>query len=402
MDKITKTIVCALLGWMFILMFFSSWNDSAVMDELAHIPAGYSYLTLRDYRLNPEHPPLIKDLAAFPLLFLDLTSGGLNFLTDVPAWKSAVNGQWDMGRIFLYESGNNPDKILHFARFPVMLLALFFGWMLFKWARGLYGNKVGLLTLFFYTMSPTIIAHSRYVTTDLGAAFGFFIGMAAFINFLNRQTGKNLIIAGIAFGIAQLLKFSLVLLVPVYFILAILWVILENYGNFKKILAESSRILAKLILIGIIGLLIIWPVYQFHVSGYPPQKQLYDTQTTLQGFGIKPLADFTIWLSGKPALRAIGQYLLGALMVVQRAGGGNTAYFLGTVTNTGSPFYFPVLYLTKELLAFLILAGIAIGYAIKNIISAKEKSFRVAAEWARDNFALTASIILIEIGRAHV
>lgn len=397
MDKIIKTIAFALLGWMFILMFFSSWNDSATMDELAHIPSGYSYLTQHDYRLNPEHPPLMKDLAAFPLLFLNLTSGGLNFPTNVPSWTNAVNGQWDMGRIFLYESGNNPDKILRFARFPIMLLALLFGWMLFNWAKSLYGNKVGLLTLFFYTMSPTIIAHSRYVTTDLGAAFGFFIGMASFINFLKHQTKKNLIIAGVAFGIAQLLKFSLVLLVPVYFILAILWVILENYGDFKKIFAESFRILGKLVLIGIIGLLVIWPVYQFHVFNYPPQKQLYDTQTILQGFKIKPLADFVIWLSDKPVLRAIGQYLFGVLMVVQRANGGNTAYFLGTVTNMGSPFYFPVLYLTKELLAFLILAGIAGGYAIKNIISAKEKNFRVAAEWARDNFALTAAMVLIVV-----
>jgi hypothetical protein len=141
---------------MFILMFFSSWNDSATMDELAHIPAGYSYLTQKDYRLNPEHPPLIKDLAAFPLLYLDL-----NFPADAKAWKDDVNGQWDMGRIFLYESGNNADKILRFSRLPIILLAIFFGWLLFKWARKNYGDKVGLLTLFFYSFSPTFLAHSR-------------------------------------------------------------------------------------------------------------------------------------------------------------------------------------------------------------------------------------------------
>ena len=37
---------------------------SATFDEAAHLPAGYTYLTLRDYRLNPEHPPLVKTLAA--------------------------------------------------------------------------------------------------------------------------------------------------------------------------------------------------------------------------------------------------------------------------------------------------------------------------------------------------
>ena len=72
MNKLSKFIALAMLGLMFILMFFSSWNDAATFDEVAHIPAGYSYLTQKDYRLNPEHPPLIKDLSAIPLLFLKL------------------------------------------------------------------------------------------------------------------------------------------------------------------------------------------------------------------------------------------------------------------------------------------------------------------------------------------
>ena len=38
------------------------------MDELAHIPAGYGYIHNFDYRLNPEHPPLVKALAMFPVL----------------------------------------------------------------------------------------------------------------------------------------------------------------------------------------------------------------------------------------------------------------------------------------------------------------------------------------------
>ena len=55
---ISNSIACLILGMMFILMFFSSVGESAIMDELAHIPAGYSYLAEKDYRLNPEHPPL--------------------------------------------------------------------------------------------------------------------------------------------------------------------------------------------------------------------------------------------------------------------------------------------------------------------------------------------------------
>ena len=48
-------------------------RQSATFDEGSHLPAGYTYLKLGDHRLNPEHPPLVKALAALPLLFMDVT-----------------------------------------------------------------------------------------------------------------------------------------------------------------------------------------------------------------------------------------------------------------------------------------------------------------------------------------
>lgn len=103
MSKISKYlpwfIVALITVASFNLMFKSSLGELAVMDELAHIPAGYSYVRYLDYRLNPEHPPLVKALAALPLLFQNL-----NFPTDKSAWQNDVNGQWEVGAQFLYES----------------------------------------------------------------------------------------------------------------------------------------------------------------------------------------------------------------------------------------------------------------------------------------------------------
>src|SRR6267378_7290282 len=76
----------------FGLMFWASRTDSAITDELAHIPAGYGYVHNLDYRLNPEHPPLIKALAMFPVLFLNP-----NLPTQSDAWTNEINDQWDMG-----------------------------------------------------------------------------------------------------------------------------------------------------------------------------------------------------------------------------------------------------------------------------------------------------------------
>ncbi|MDP3763035.1 MAG: glycosyltransferase family 39 protein [bacterium] len=378
-----------MLAFMFALLFASAWNDSAVMDELAHLPAAYSYVTLKDMRLNPEHPPLIKDLAGLPLLFLNL-----KFPTDTPYWKDDVNGQWAQGAVFLYESGNDPDKILRLARLPVMLLAILLGWLLFLWARSLYGNKVALLTLFFYVLSPTFLAHSRYVTTDLGAAFGFFIGIASFLRFLERQTLKRFIVAALAFGIAQLLKFSLFLLVPVYFVLAVLWVFLKERE--RSFLKELFLLLFKIFLIGLAGFALVWGVYLWHVWNYPQERQYRDTELLLSSFGFRPAVDLNLWLIKNEILRPLGQYLLGLLMVIQRSAGGNTTYYLGEVSAAGWRSYFPVAYLLKETLAFHILTLLALVLACFNLKKA-EKTKDAFFNWLKNNFTVAASLIFIAV-----
>ncbi|MDP3785056.1 MAG: glycosyltransferase family 39 protein [bacterium] len=396
-----------LLAAMFFLLFFSSLNDSAIMDELAHIPAAYSYVALKDMRLNPEHPPLIKDLAA--LLLVALHS---NFPTDTPYWRDDVNGQWAQGTAFLYESGNNPDKILFLARLPIMLLAILFGWLLFKWARSIYGSKIALFTTFLYALSPTFLAHSRYVTTDLAASFGFFIGIATFLRFLEKQTWKRLLVAGVAFGIAQLLKFSLFLLVPIFAALALLWVFLEisqsaegrafEISRAEKISSffkKAAKLFGKLLIIGLIGLVIIWVVYLWHVWNYPQARQFHDAESILSSFGLRPVVNLDLWFIKHNITRPLGQYLLGLLMVIQRAGGGNMTYYLGEMSAAGWRSYFPVAYLLKETLAFHLLALIAIFLAICNIKNSWKKSAdwrRLALlGWLKDNFALTASIFFI-------
>ena len=43
-------------------------QKSTTFDELVHMSAAWTHLALGDYRMSPEHPPLVKKLAALPLL----------------------------------------------------------------------------------------------------------------------------------------------------------------------------------------------------------------------------------------------------------------------------------------------------------------------------------------------
>src|SRR5258708_34149014 len=89
-------------------------TTSAVYDETAHLPAGYTYLTLRDFRMNPEHPPLTKELAALPLLLLDVRMPNAS-----APWS--LGQQWEFGHRFLYE-WNDGDRVLFWGRLPLVAL----------------------------------------------------------------------------------------------------------------------------------------------------------------------------------------------------------------------------------------------------------------------------------------
>lgn len=349
-NRATNIIAAILLSTMFLLAVFSMRGDSLTMDESAHLPAGYSYLTQKDMRLNPEHPPLVKDLAAIPLLFIR----GINFPYELKDWKSDVNGQWGFGFNFLYNSGNPADAMIFWGRMPMILLLIFLGFFVFKWARELWGNKTALLSLFFYSFSPTLLAHGRLVTTDVGAATGVVIGTYYFLKALKTPTKKNIIIGGVAFGIAELLKFSLILLAPFFIFLGLVWWIIRA-GKIKEVLKT-------LILVFLIGGIVIGIVYQFHVWNYPKEKQVSDTRFILSSFKIKPLSNAVVWMADKPVLRAYAQYLLGVFMIMQRAVGGNTTYFIGEVSASGWKNYFPTVYLLKETFAFHIFTLFALLY----------------------------------------
>jgi len=402
--KNSSSIAITLLLIMFFLMLGSIGNDSATMDELAHIPAGYSYITQFDMRLNPEHPPLLKDLAGFfTWLFVRPY-----FSEDTPAWRNDINGQWAQGTEFLYESGNDADKIIFWSRFPLIILTVVFGWLFFLWARKRFGETTALLTLAFFAFSPTILTHGRYVTTDIGAAFGFFIGLATFIRFLEIPTWRNAVIAGLCFGIAQLLKFSLIMLISIYGILFLVSILVPPYLHLHERLKTAGRMQIKIISLGLIGLALIWIVYIPHVWNYPKERQLSDADFILTSFPIKPLANFDLALIKNPLTRPLGQYLLGLLMVGQRAGGGNTNFFLGEVSASGSRIYFPLLYFLKEPLAFHILTIIALVFALRRtVLNFQDHLLRDGFRrrlsmvrlrlWIADHFIEFSSLVFITI-----
>lgn len=365
----------------FALTFNSSLHESAIFDETAHIPAGYSYVKYFDYRLNPEHPPLVKALAGLPLVFMDL-----NFPVASPDWKSEVNGQWAMGNQFLFKSGNDADKIINWARLGPIILFLILIIAVYLWSRQLLGEGWAFLPTALVAFSPNFLAHSHYVTTDIGAALGILAATYYFIRFLEKNERKNLVVSGIIFGLAQLAKFSAVLLIPFFIFIIFAWSItrVQRFSAWEEKIREFVKIFLRnagaLFSIFLIGLATIYCAYFIFTFNYPLEKQRSDTENILAGFAggsdaqwqtcklggpiplsrrLRCLAEIDIYMSGNKALRPLAQYELGVLMATWRTAGGNTAYFMGQLSAKGWWYYFPVIFALKEPLPSLILIIIA-------------------------------------------
>lgn len=369
----------------FGLMLWAARTDSAITDEQAHIPAGYGYVHELSYNLNPEHPPLVKALAMLPVeLFVNPV-----FPVNNSAWTTEVNGEWDMGTAFLYASGNDANAIIQVGRVMPMLLTLLTIILVYFLARRMMGKLWALLPAFLFGLDPTVLAQGHYVTTDLGAAFGVVLSLLFFLRYIDDPSTKNLWYAGLAFGVAQLTKFSTPLLIPLYiFFFIMLWLrdLVSQWSvtalpRMKTFFVKLCRYGWKCILIFLIGYaVIVYPVYFLFTSGYPIQKQISDTTTILASFatgptptgqlckGIRCVADADIWMSKHDLTRPAAEYLLGILMALQRVDGGNTIYFLGKVRGTGGWIYFPALFLLKEPIPTLIIVFLALAVALWWII----------------------------------
>jgi len=389
-SKKTNLIALILLAIMAVTAILSMKEAALTFDELAHIPAGYSYLTKQDYRINPEHPPLIKDIPAIPLLFLNL-----NFPDDQQVWLQEESApawwvQFDLGNRFLYYSDNNPREIIFWSRLAMILLLIFLGWLLFYWTKKKWGNTVGLGVLALFSFSPTFLAHGRLVNTDVGAVLGVLIAIIFWLKFLQLPNWKNIFLAGIGFGIAMIFKFSLIILIPFFVIITPFYAILFSEKN--KILKSIIRYAGKGILAAAIGVIfVIWPVYQFHVWNYPPEQQLRDTIADIVNHPVPIARDVTFWMTEQEPLRGLAQYTRGLLMASQRTAWGNTATFMGEIANNSWLHYFPALYLFKIPLAFHILSFIVLAGAIWGIKRlTKEKRF---LSWLKNNFIIMAIFI---------
>jgi hypothetical protein len=422
LKKNYKLIVVVIMAFFITVSVLNAKNDSATFDEVAHIPAGYSYVTQHQTRLNPEHPPLLKDLIGLPLAFLHL-----NFNTNQDYWTGDNlprvwdDGQWAAGKYLLYGAGNNPDQTLFWARLPIILISVLLGLFLFMWGKELAGTLGGLFVLTLYAFDPNILGHNHYVTTDIGIAAFLTFAFYYFLKFIKNPSWKNVAIGGFFLGLVNLVKFSSLMAYPILGLVLLVYPLVKKVshdeadlpageaGNKEKFLRTKLffSYLGKGIVAFAISMVVVWILYFLNTYNMPQEVIAKQIGFSFPLNDPNPLSMTTnkalSFLNSTPVIRPFAEYFLGVTMVFKRVAGGNGAYFLNNVTSKASKIYFPLVFVIKETLPFLVLilfslffTGIQIFKSFRKSLAEKNlgKSFKRFLQTGLMQYTLFGFIIL--------
>lgn len=170
--------------------FHVARSNSATSDEVPHLAAGITYLR-GDLRLNREHPPLIKVLAA-------LATPARSSMPVLAHTLPSPEVQWDLGRYFLYRGAKRPPlETLARARAPLLLLNLLL-LVCLALAQFSAGTLVACVSVCSAALCPLWIAHATLVTTDATASTFFFASTALAVWLLRAETLRSRVTASVA------------------------------------------------------------------------------------------------------------------------------------------------------------------------------------------------------------
>ena len=320
----------------FMLMVTSAKTDSQTTDEAIHLVSGYTYLTQRDFRLDSEHPPFLKELAALPLIFQKVK------LKIDERWQKAGGFYYDswqearlIGENFFYGSGNDPEKLLFWGRLPFIFLTLILGYFSYFWAKKLYGQKAGVFAGFLTLFFPNFLAHGRLINTDLGVALFIYLTVFSWGNFLKRPRLIYIVLTGLTLGLTLASKFTGLIIIPILLVIMLVKVIFykEKEKYFKKYFLGIAGIL-------VISFLVIWATYGFTMATPGPFPTNLSSFVLWNDFQLSPT--LISFLDKIRFLFSPAEFYKGIFMVFRHAAIGHSAYLLGQSSTGGWWYYFPV------------------------------------------------------------
>jgi hypothetical protein len=261
---LTALLVVLLLGLHYAAAVDSLRRENPTVDEVLHLPAGISYWQKRTFRLYPHNPPLPKLVAALPVVLAGPETLGLY---EQPSWTTDPPDKTNFGHTFAFLNAGRYFELFDLARMVMPLFSVVGGLFVFAWSGRLYGRAGGLLSLALWCICPNVLAHARLVTGDVAGASMAVGATFLFWRYLRRPTWSRAALAGVMLGLAELTKFSLLLLYAYWPLLWLARSLIER--DFAGLPRRLGRDALHALAIVAISVLVIDIGYGFERVGRP-------------------------------------------------------------------------------------------------------------------------------------
>ena len=332
-------------------LLYSVRRESLTWDEGDHIFAGYMSLKHHDFGLNPEHPPLVKMVAALPLQNMTLREPQLQN-------RYFKNEAYLSGGDFIFQ--NDFETIIFRARMAASIFALMVALLAFLSAREMFGTGAGFLALLLIVFEPNFLAHGALVTTDTGAACCLLASIYAFYRYVKSPSWGRVAVLGLAAGIFFITKHSAVLLPAMLILLAITELLRRRQVGDESRLRQALRLAGVLVIAAVIVVGIMWTGYGFRYSARPAGQQINPPLESTLG-NLSPVEGKAVTVMARWKL--LPESWLYGLADVRSVANTWPSYIFGKVYAHGVRFYFPVAFVIKATLTTLIFLPL-IAYAI--------------------------------------
>jgi len=318
-------------------------RQSLVGDAPYHLLAGHQALRYGRNVLNLEHPPLVKLVAALPLLGETTLAPPLT-----------VDGVLEAS-LRVFDDPERLDRVRWRSR--LLVLAAFglpFLLLCFALGREAGGRGTGVVLALVMGLSISSLPYLPILQTDAAAALGFAVTVAAALRYLKAPGLVAALALGLGLGLAIAAKHSGVLaLAPV-----VLAVVLGRGRRLRDLAAA-----------GLAALVLPWTTYAVANFDYDPAAgrdaivRYCRGEALIVGARMEPYE--APLLAVERVAPSLAQWLTGLVGIrVQNSIGVYPTYAFGTLASEGRWWYFPAVLLVKTplvVLAASLAAVIALG-----------------------------------------
>ena len=248
-------LLLLLIGGAIVRSAIATRLDGFTIDEAYHIAAGVSYVRYSDFRINPEHPPLVK-LWVGSLI----SATGFHLSNLRPFADKADERNFAEEDVYFNNDFNSVQRRARITMWTLNgLLLMFFAFAVHR----TFGPGVALGTLLFLAIDPTVAAHLPVVMTDLPVSLLSASAVVLAASAFQSWAWKDLLICSLALGLALATKHS----APIFFIFLILTGVALAVATPVSRSGDSRFVrLVKLSTVLIVARSILWVFYLFRCA----------------------------------------------------------------------------------------------------------------------------------------